>query len=51
MTYQESLSSHIQVAVRAWLFLGERLTGRQVAGMVLSALGTLAVQIHRQQRR
>jgi drug/metabolite transporter (DMT)-like permease len=38
-----------QIAVLAWLFLGERLTGRQVAGMVLSALGTLVVQIR--QRR
>ena len=40
-----------QIAVLAWLFLGERLAGRQVAGMVLSALGTLVVQIRRQQRR
>jgi drug/metabolite transporter (DMT)-like permease len=39
-----------QIAVLAWLFLGERLTGLQVAGMVLSALGTLVVQI-RQRRQ
>ena len=40
-----------QVAVRAWLFPDERMTGRQVASMVLAALHTLAVQIRRRQRR
>ena len=34
-----------QIAVLAWAFLGERLTWRQVLGMGLAALGTLAVQI------
>jgi len=34
-----------QIAVLAWVFLGERLTGREVAGMGLALLGTLAVQI------
>jgi drug/metabolite transporter (DMT)-like permease len=35
-----------QIAILAWLFLGEQLTGREIMGMVLAALGTLAVQIH-----
>ncbi len=36
-----------QIAVLAWVFLGEQLAGREIAGMVLAALGTLAVQIRR----
>ena len=36
-----------QIAVLAWLFLGEGLTGRELAGMALAALGTLAVQIRK----
>jgi len=34
-----------QIAVLAWVFLGEGLTWREVAGMGLALLGTLAVQI------
>jgi drug/metabolite transporter (DMT)-like permease len=34
-----------QIALLAWLFLGEALTGRQVLGMVLAAVGTLGVQL------
>jgi drug/metabolite transporter (DMT)-like permease len=34
-----------QIAVLAWLFLGEGLTWRQIGGMVLAVLGTLAVQV------
>jgi drug/metabolite transporter (DMT)-like permease len=34
-----------QIALLAWLFLGEPLTWPQIAGMVLAGLGTLAVQI------
>jgi drug/metabolite transporter (DMT)-like permease len=34
-----------QIAVLAWIFLGERLSGGEVLGMVLAALGTLAVQM------
>ncbi len=34
-----------QIAVLAWLFLDEELTERQVLGMVLAAIGTLAVQM------
>ena len=36
-----------QIAILAWLFLGEGLTLRQIAGMVLAAVGTLAVQVRR----
>jgi len=35
----------IQIAILAWLFLGESLTLRQVFGMVLVALGTVVVQL------
>jgi drug/metabolite transporter (DMT)-like permease len=34
-----------QIAVLAWAFLGEQLTGRQILGMVLATLGTLGVQL------
>jgi drug/metabolite transporter (DMT)-like permease len=34
-----------QIALLAWIFLGEALSGGEVLGMVLAALGTLAVQI------
>ena len=39
-----------QIAVLAWLFLGEPLGWRQVVGMVLAGGGTLLVQLRRQQR-
>jgi drug/metabolite transporter (DMT)-like permease len=35
----------IQTAVLAWLFLGERLTLRAVAGLVLAMVGVLVVQV------
>jgi drug/metabolite transporter (DMT)-like permease len=35
----------IQIALLAWAFLGEELTGRQVIGMLLAGMGTLAVQL------
>jgi hypothetical protein len=38
----------IQIALLAWLFLGETLTRRMVLGMVLAGLGTLLVEIRRQ---
>lgn len=38
-----------QIAVLAWLFLGEPLGWRQMLGMILAALGTLLVQIRRRQ--
>ena len=34
-----------QIAVLAWIFLGERLTGRQGLGMLLAGAGTLLVQV------
>jgi drug/metabolite transporter (DMT)-like permease len=36
-----------QIALLAWLFLGEPLTGRQIVGLALVAAGTLAVQLLR----
>jgi len=36
-----------QIAILAWLFLDEPLTGRQILGIVLVAVGTLMVQIWR----
>jgi drug/metabolite transporter (DMT)-like permease len=33
-----------QIAILAWVFLGEALTGRQIAGMALVGVGTLVVQ-------
>ncbi len=40
-----------QITVLAWVFLGEHLTWQEVVGMVLAALGTVVVQIRRQQMR
>jgi drug/metabolite transporter (DMT)-like permease len=37
-----------QVAVLAWLFLGEQLTLAETAGIVLAGVGTLVVQLRRQ---
>jgi drug/metabolite transporter (DMT)-like permease len=36
-----------QIAILAWLFLGEPLTGKQIAGMLLVAIGILVVQLSR----
>jgi drug/metabolite transporter (DMT)-like permease len=35
----------VQIAVLAWLFLGERLTLRDVAGLILALAGTLVVHV------
>lgn len=35
----------IQIAILAWVFLGESLGGRQLAGLGLASLGTLVVQL------
>ena len=35
----------VQIAILAWLFLGEHLTWQEVIGMVLAGLGTLIVQV------
>jgi drug/metabolite transporter (DMT)-like permease len=37
----------IQIAVLAWLFLDEHITGQEIAGLALVALGTLLVQLRR----
>jgi drug/metabolite transporter (DMT)-like permease len=37
----------IQVAVLAWLLLGERLSGKEIAGLIVAAFGILLVQIRR----
>jgi drug/metabolite transporter (DMT)-like permease len=36
-----------QIAVLAWFFLGERLGGTEMLGMLLAGLGTLVVQVRR----
>ena len=35
----------IQIALLAWVFLGESLGARQIAGLVVASLGTLVVQV------
>lgn len=37
----------IQIAVLAWVFLGETLSAREIGGLALAALGTLLVQLRR----
>ncbi len=37
----------IQIAVLAWVFLGEALTPQEIAGLILAGLGTLIVQLRR----
>lgn len=39
-----------QIAILAWVFLGEPLTLRQIAGMALVAVGALVVQLGRYRR-
>ena len=36
-----------QIAILAWIFLGERLGARGIAGMLLAGVGTLLVQLRR----
>jgi drug/metabolite transporter (DMT)-like permease len=40
----------IQIPLLAWVFLGESLGGREIAGLILALLGTLLVQLPRQLR-
>lgn len=35
----------IQIALLAWFFLGEQLSGQEIAGMVIVALGVMVVQL------
>ena len=37
----------IQIAVLAWIFLGEGLNERKIGGLALAAIGTLIVQVRR----
>ena len=37
----------IQIAVLAWVFLGEALNAREIGGLALAATGTLLVQLRR----
>jgi drug/metabolite transporter (DMT)-like permease len=37
----------IQIAILAWIFLGERLTAQEVGGLLLAAMGALLVQLRR----
>ena len=37
-----------QIALLAWLFLGEALTWPRIIGMALAAIGTLIVQLKRE---
>ena len=37
-----------QIAILAWIFLGEALTGRQIAGIALVGVGTLIAQLKQQ---
>ena len=37
-----------QIALLAWVFLGEQLSWQMATGMIVAALGTLVVQIRRQ---
>jgi drug/metabolite transporter (DMT)-like permease len=41
----------VQIAVLAWLFLGEALTARQIAGLAAAAAGALVVQVAPRPRR
>lgn len=40
----------IQIAVLAWVFLGERLSVREAAGLLVAAMGVLLVQLRRRAR-
>jgi len=41
----------IQIAILAWIFLGERLGARAILGLALAATGTLIVQLRRSNKR
>ena len=38
----------IQIAILAWVFLGERLNGKQILGLLLAGIGALVVQLGKQ---
>jgi len=35
-----------QVAILAWLLLGEGLTGKEIIGIVVGGIGAVLVQVH-----
>jgi len=37
----------IQIAVLAWIFLGETITAKEGIGMVVAAIGAVLVQIRK----
>ena len=41
----------IQIAILAWIFLGETITIQEGFGMLITAVGAIIVQIKRNQRR
>lgn len=41
----------IQIAILAWIFLGERLGARAILGLALAATGTLIVQLRRSNKK
>lgn len=40
----------IQIAILAWLFLGESLSGQKIVGMIVAALGALLVQLREKKK-
>jgi drug/metabolite transporter (DMT)-like permease len=41
----------VQIAILAWIFLGETLDARQLAGLAIAVAGILIVQLRRPSRR
>jgi drug/metabolite transporter (DMT)-like permease len=40
----------IQIAILAWMFLGDWLSGQEIVGLALALAGTLIVQFARQKK-
>jgi drug/metabolite transporter (DMT)-like permease len=40
----------IQIAILAWLFLGESLSGQKIVGMIVAAVGALLVQLREKKK-
>jgi drug/metabolite transporter (DMT)-like permease len=41
----------VQIAILAWLFLGEHLSGKEIAGLALAGAGTMIVQLQARRPR
>jgi drug/metabolite transporter (DMT)-like permease len=41
----------IQIPILAWIFLGEALTGNEIAGLIFAAIGILIVQLYSRQSK